>query len=615
MTSVNDSDPSATSFAQITRRVAALRKEIKSRGLDGFIVPRADEHQGEYVPPSADRLSWLTGFTGSAGLAVVLVDQAAIFIDGRYTLQVRDEVPENLFVYRHLITEPATDWIRDELGNGKTIGFDPWLTTPNQVRRYRLAAEQAGGTLVAVSANPVDTVWVDRPSPPQGRIVAHDLEYAGKSSLDKRHDIASALTLAGQDAVVLSAPESIAWLLNVRGNDLPYAPQPLSFAIVHADGCVDWFVDPEKPADELAQHLGPDVSRHGPEDLGDILDALGKHKARIRLSDDADPEWIAERLRAAGASIIPGQDPCLLPKAIKNDTELNGMRNAHKRDGEALVKFLAWLDQADKGGNLTEMEAADYLEFCRRQNPQLKGLSFPTIAGAGPDGAIVHYRVTSESNRVLEPGSLFLVDSGGQYPDGTTDVTRTIAIGNPSDEMCENFTRVLRGHIAIATARFPVGTTGSQLDPFARRPLWDAGLDYDHGTGHGVGSYLNVHEGPHRISKAPNSVALAPGMIVSNEPGYYKTGAYGIRIENLVAVVEAETQGAGDKSTSRPTLGFETLTQAPIDRRLVVTELMESQEVAWLNGYHAWVRANLLPGMDSETATWLKAATRPIAFK
>ncbi len=611
MSSTENSEPDAPSFSQIAHRLKALRKELKSRGLDGFIVPRADEHQGEYVPPSADRLSWLTGFTGSAGLAVILADQAAIFIDGRYTLQVRDEVPENLFAYRHLISEPATDWIRDNLGEGKIIGFDPWLTTPNQVRRYQLAAEQAGGSLAATTSNPVDAVWADRPGPPQGRIVPHDLEYAGKSSLDKRHDIATILTDAGQDAVVLSAPDSIAWLLNVRGEDLPYAPQPLSFAVLHSDGSVDWFVDPEKPTAELAQHLGPDVSRHDPEDLGDILDALGRHKALVRLSGDADPEWVAERLRTAGASIATGQDPCLLPKAIKNDTELDGMRNAHKRDGNALVKFLAWLDQAAEGGNLTEMEAADYLESCRRQSPKLKGLSFTTIAGAGPNGAIVHYRVTPESNRPLEPGSLFLLDSGGQYPDGTTDVTRTIAIGTPSDEMRENFTRVLRGHIAIATARFPVGTTGSQLDPFARRPLWDAGLDYDHGTGHGVGSYLNVHEGPHRISKTANSIPLAPGMIISNEPGYYKTGAYGIRIENLVAVVVADTQGAGDN----PTLGFETLTQAPIDRRLVVTELMESQEVAWLNGYHAWVRANLLPGMNSETAAWLKAATSPISFK
>ncbi len=610
MISPDNDEPGATSFAEIARRLKALRKEIKSRGLDGFIVPRADEHQGEYVPPSADRLSWLTGFTGSAGLAVVLADRAAVFIDGRYTLQVRDEVPENLFSYRHLISEPATDWIRGHLGKGKTIGYDPWLTTPNQVRRYRAAAEQAGGSLASVPSNPVDAIWSDRPDPPQGRIVAHDQQYAGKSSLDKRRDIAKILKDAAQDAVVLSAPESIAWLLNIRGDDLPYAPQPLSFAVLHDNSCVDWFVDPEKPVTELAQHLGPDVSRHDPDTLGDILDALGKHKATVRISGDTDPEWIAERLRSAGASIATGQDPCLLPKAIKNDTELKGMRAAHQRDGEALIRFLAWLDQAAVGGNLTEMEAADHLESCRRQSPKLKGLSFTTIAGAGPNGAIVHYRVTPESNRLLEPGSLFLLDSGGQYLDGTTDVTRTIAIGEPSDEMCENFTRVLRGHIALATARFPVGTTGSQLDPFARRPLWDAGLDYDHGTGHGVGSYLNVHEGPHRISKVANSVALVPGMIVSNEPGYYKAGAYGIRIENLIAVVEAETQGA----SSNPTLGFETLTQAPIDRRLVVPELMERQEVTWLNGYHAWVRAHHLPGLDSETAAWLKAATSPLPF-
>ncbi len=592
------------SFAETARRTEALRREIKSRGLDGFIIPRADEHQGEYVPPSAERLTWLTGFTGSAGLAVVLADRAAIFIDGRYTLQVRDEVPENLFTFRHLGSEPATDWIKDELGTGQTIGFDPWLTTPNQVNRYRKAAEQAGGSLIPVDTNPIDAIWDDQPEPPQGEIVAHGLEFAGKSSHDKRNDIAGVLKNQNQDAVLLSAPDSIAWLLNIRGSDLPYAPQPLSFAILHNDGRVDWFVDPKKPVSGLEQHLGPDVSRRDPEQLRGILDALGENKARVRLSGDADPEWIAERLRQAGAKIAVGQDPCLLPKAIKNETELEGMRTAHHRDGKALISFLAWLDHAAEGGNLTEIEASDYLETCRGKSPELRGLSFTTIAGAGPNGAIVHYRVTPESNRVLEPESLFLLDSGGQYPDGTTDVTRTIAIGKPSDEMCENFTRVLRGHIAIATARFPIGTTGSQLDPFARRPLWDAGLDYDHGTGHGVGSYLNVHEGPHRISKTASTVALVPGMIVSNEPGYYKTGAYGIRIENLVAVIETDQQG--------PSLGFETLTQAPIDRRLIVTDLMERKEVDWLNDYHSWVRNNQLSGLDSETAQWLQDATAPI---
>lgn len=608
MTLPEEQAVTAPSAEEIEQRITALRQELKNRNLDGFIIPRADEHQGEYVPPSAERLSWLTGFTGSAGLAIVLVDRAAIFIDGRYTLQVKDEVPENLFTYRHLIQEPATDWIKQELGKDQILGFDPWLTTPNQLHRYRTAAEQAGGSLVPVETNPVDAIWTNRPCPPKGSIIAHGVKYTGKQSNEKRREIADTLKQLDQNAVILSAPDSIAWLLNIRGHDLPYAPQPLSFAILHDDGKVDWFVDPDKPAVGLAQHLGEGVKRFDPEELGDILDNLGKHKARVRLSGDSDPEWIAERLRTAGASIATGQDPCQLPKAIKNETELEGMRNAHQRDGEALIRFLAWLDQAASDGTLTELDAAKKLESCRRENPSLKGLSFATIAGAGPNGAIVHYRVTPATNRALESGSLFLLDSGGQYPDGTTDVTRTIAIGEPTDEMRENFTRVLRGHIAIATARFPVGTTGSQLDPFARRPLWEAGLDYDHGTGHGVGSYLNVHEGPQRISKAANSVALAPGMIISNEPGYYKTGEYGIRIENLVAVIEADTQGAGDS----PILGFETLTQAPIDRRLVVPELMETQEVAWLNGYHAWVRANQLPALDSETAVWLKTATTPV---
>lgn len=609
MTSPEDHATETPSFAEIGVRLNALRAELKRRNLNGFIVPRGDEHQGEYVPPSAERLAWLTGFSGSAGLAVVMADRAAIFVDGRYTIQVRDEVPEDCFTIRHLIKEPATDWICENLRDGQTVAFDPWLMSPNQVRRYRAAAEKAGGKLVSVDSNPLDAVWTDQPKPPKGCTVPHHLEFAGVSSENKRRGVAEQLKASEHDAVLLSAPDSIAWLLNVRGNDLPYAPQPLSFAVLYNNAKVDWFVDPDKPAEELAQHLGPDVARYDPEKLGEVLDAMGKKKATVRLSGDTDPEWAADRLRSSGATVAMGQDPCLLPKAIKNDAELDGMRNAHQRDGSALIEFLAWLDIAAADGNLTEIDAADYLEACRRKGGKLKGLSFPTIAGAGPNGAICHYRVTPQSNRPLEPGSLFLVDSGGQYLDGTTDVTRTVPIGEPTEEMCENFTRVLRGHIAIATARFPVGTTGSQLDPFARRPLWDAGLDYDHGTGHGVGSYLNVHEGPHRISKVANSIALRPGMIISNEPGYYKAGEYGIRIENLVAVREADTQGTGDC----PTLGFETLTMAPIDRRLVVPELMESQEVAWLNGYHAWVRAHLLPDLGSNTAAWLKAATTPIS--
>lgn len=602
MTPPDDHGAEAPSFAEIAQRLAALREELRTRGLDGFIIPRGDEHQGEYVPPSAERLAWLTGFTGSAGLAIVLADKAAIFIDGRYTIQVRDEVPEDSFTIRHLINEPATDWIQENLDEGKSLAFDPWLLTPNQVRRYRSAAEKSGGELVPVETNPLDTVWRDQPEPPKGQVAIHDIAYAGVTSEDKRHTVAGELKSAGQDAALLSAPDSIAWLLNVRGSDLTYVPQPLSFALLHNDARVDWFVDPDKPSDDLAQHLGPDVSRHEPEKLGVVLDSLGQKKASVRLGGDTDPEWAADRLRTSGATVVAGQDPCLLPKAIKNDTELEGMRRAHQRDGVAVSRFLAWLEKAAVDGNLTEIDAANYLENCRRESGDLKGLSFPTIAGAGPNGAICHYRVTEQSNRQLEPNSLFLVDSGGQYLDGTTDITRTVPVGEPTQEMCENFTRVLRGHIAIATARFPLGTTGSQLDPFARRPLWDAGLDYDHGTGHGVGSYLNVHEGPHRISKVANSVALVPGMVVSNEPGYYKAGEYGIRIENLVAVC----------TTGGPSLGFETLTIAPIDRRLVVPALMEAHEIAWLNDYHAWVREQLLSDMDTETATWLKVATETI---
>jgi Xaa-Pro aminopeptidase len=590
------------------QRLKQLRAELKNRKLDGFIIPRSDEHQGEDVPACSERLFWLTGFTGSAGQAVVTNDRAAIFIDGRYTLQVQGEVPADLYEYRHLITEPATTWIEDVMSTGQRIGYDPWLMTRNQVVRFRNAAQAAGAELVAEDTNPIDAVWADRPLPPKAAIAPHDIRYTGKESSEKRAEIAEALSNAGQDAAVLAAPDSIAWLLNVRGGDLPNSPQPLSFAIVHNDARVDWFVDPDKPAEGLGQFLGTDVQRADPDQFGSALDQLGKTGATVRVNGDSEPHWVGERLRGAGATIEFGADPCALPKAIKTHAELDGTRQAHHRDGVTMVRFLHWLDGVLAERSITEIEASDKLEEIRKAGENFRGLSFPTISGFGANGASPHYRASEQSAATLVPGSLYLVDSGGQYLDGTTDVTRTVPVGEPTSEMCENFTRVLKGHIAVATAKFPTGTTGSQIDPFARKALWDAGLDYDHGTGHGVGSYLNVHEGPHRISKAPNTVALVPGMIVSNEPGYYKAGAYGIRIENLVAV----TTVAALDGAERDMLGFETLTMAPIDLRLVVPGLLDATEIAWLNSYHVWVSAEIMPHVDEEQGRWLQQATRPI---
>ncbi len=588
-------------------RLTALRSELAERDLDGFIVPHADEHQNEYLAPSSERLAWISGFTGSAGTAVVLADRAAFFTDGRYTLQAEAEVDGALFERRHATDQPATDWIADNLGGGR-LGYDPWLHTPNQLAAIEKACRKAGGGLVATEGNPVDSVWRERPPPPAAPIVAHDEAFAGESSADKRRRVAAELTADGVDAVVLSAPDSIAWLLNVRGADVPYSPLPLSFAILYGDGGVDWLVDPAKPAAALDEHLGPQIRSHPPERLGVLLDRLGNEAKTVRLDPATSPAWLFERLAAAGAAVDRGDDPCQLPKARKSAAELDGCRAAHRRDGAALVGFLAWLAETAPNGGVTEMSAADELESRRRGDNRFMGSSFTTISGFGPNGAIVHYRVSPETDRELEPGSLYLVDSGAQYLDGTTDVTRTVAIGRPSDEMRRNFTLVLKGHIALATARFPAGTTGSQLDLLGRRALWDQGLDYDHGTGHGVGSYLGVHEGPHRISKTPSRVALEPGMVVSNEPGYYKSGEYGIRIENLITVVELEPERDGAKAQ----LGFETLTLAPIDRNLIETVLLSDKELAWVDAYHRRVRDVLTPDLEADTSAWLAAATAPL---
>ena len=601
-------EPDGDGGMDTTARLVAFRRHLKQRRLDGFIVGRGDEHQGEFVAGRSERLAWLTGFTGTAGLSVVLADRAAVFVDGRYTIQAANQVDEEAFECHHLTERPPHAWIAENLGPDQRLGYDPWLHSPMQVARFVAAARKCGAILVAEAENPVDAVWPDQPPPPIAPVVAHPLSFAGQTAADKRRDMAKVLAEENVDAVVLTTPDSIAWLLNLRGGDVAYAPFVLSFAILEADASVSLFMDPRKLAPGLDGILGPGVQVEEPDALGPALDRLGESRKTVRLDFYMAPEWIHDRLKSAAAVISPGPDPCQLPKARKNAIELDGMRAAHKRDGLALTRFLAWLDREAPSGEVTEMSASACLESFRREGENFRGLSCYTISGAAGNGAIVHYHVTEQSNRALEPDSLYLVDSGAQYLDGTTDVTRTVAIGEPSEEMAECFTRVLKGHIALATALYPEGTTGSQLDALARRPLWDAGLDYDHGTGHGVGSYLGIHEGPQRISKIANRVPLESGMVLSNEPGYYKTGAYGIRIENLVAVTPVRARAEG----GRDLLGFETLTLAPIDLRLVRTSLLEAAETAWLDSYHARVRDEFTSMVDRPTADWLAAATRPI---
>ena len=591
--------------ALVAERAKRLRDELKRRGLDGFLIPRADEHQGEYVPPHAERLRWLTGFSGSAGLAIVLTDKAAIFIDGRYTLQVRSQTDVNIFEPQHLIEQPPVRWIEEHLPKGAKLAYDPWLHTIDAVARYKAAAEKAGGTLVPVDTNPLDAVWTDQPPPPAAPVQPHELKYAGEPASEKLKRVSASLD--GADAAMLTMPDSIAWAFNIRGGDVGHTPLPLSFALIHADGHAELFIDERKVGPEARAHLGNVVSLRPKDDLAKALDDLGADKKTVLVDPATCASWINDRLQTAGAKIKRGTDPCELPKACKNAAEIDGTRAAHLRDGRALTRFLAWLGLTAPRGGIDEITASKKLEAFRADTGALKDLSFDTISGAGPNGAIVHYRVTQGTNQPLQPGELFLVDSGAQYLDGTTDVTRTVAIGRASAEQRDRFTRVLKGHIGIATARFPEGTSGSQLDALARMSLWKAGLDYDHGTGHGVGSYLSVHEGPQRISKL-GSVPLRPGMIISNEPGYYKTGAYGIRIENLLVVTPATMIEGGE----RPMLGFETLTLAPIDLNCVEASLLTAEEIEWLNAYHARVREALTPGLDAETLAWLKDATRTI---
>jgi Xaa-Pro aminopeptidase len=585
-------------------RLSALREQLKADRLDGFVVPLTDEHMSEYVGSYAQRLAWLTGFQGSAGSAVVLPQEAAIFTDGRYTLQVRDQVDGKFWSYQSVPQTSIADWLKIHAPDGGRIGYDPWLHTKDWVKKAKDALADKGAELVAVRKNPIDAVWNDRPEPSRARLIVHPEEYAGQNSAAKRQAMADWLKEQKADVAVLAALDSIAWTFNVRGKDVERTPVALSFALVNDNGTADLFVAGEKIGDDVRQHLGNGVRIHERNAFEPALVALaGK---TVAVDPERSVAAIFEALDRAGAHIVARRDPSILPKAIKNRVEIGGHRAAQARDGAALSRFLHWLSvEAPKGG-VDEMSAAAKLQSFRQESGDLRDLSFDTISGAGPNGAIVHYRVSPETNRPLEMDQIYLVDSGGQYPDGTTDVTRTIIVGTPTAEMKDRFTRVLQGHIALATQRFPAGTRGGPLDALARQFLWQVGLDYAHGTGHGVGSYLSVHEGPQRIGTSAGGQAgtdeiLRAGMFLSNEPGYYKTGEYGIRVENLVLVTEFDVPGA-----EKPVLGFETLTFAPIDRKLIEVAMLSPAQRAWVDDYHAQVLAIVGPQLEGEAKAWLE---------
>ncbi|WP_340109499.1 aminopeptidase P family protein [Pikeienuella sp. HZG-20] len=583
-----------------------LRAEMNARGLDGFIIPRADAHQGEYVPPADARLAFMTGFTGSAGVAVALAEDAAIFVDGRYTLQAEAQVDGTAWRRLSLHEVPVGKWIAETAPNGARIGFDPWLHGKTEIDAIETALSAIDAVAVPVETNPVDAIWRHQPAPPAAPIRPHAAALAGEESTSKRARIGAAVREAGADAAVLTLPDSIAWLLNIRGGDIPRNPVPLVFAILRASGETTLFIRAGQDADPaLAAHLGPDVRIAARADFPAALQGLGGEN--VLLDRRSSPLAVAHALTAAGAAIVWGDDPCVLPKAIKTSAEIDGARAAHLRDAAAVARFLAWLDREAPSGRLTEIAIAKRLEAERRATNALMDISFDTIAGAGPHGAIVHYRVTEASDRTLSPGELMLVDSGGQYIDGTTDITRTIAVGTPPEGAIRANTLVLKGMIAVSTARFPPGVNGRDIDTMARAALWRAGFDYDHGTGHGIGAYLCVHEGPQSLSRR-GAVPLRPGMMVSNEPGYYRTGAFGIRIENLLLVEAPSIPAGGDRAM----MGFETLTLAPIDRRLIDPALLSAEERAWLDAYHARVRSTLKPLLDERDGAWLEAATAPL---
>jgi Xaa-Pro aminopeptidase len=586
-------------------RVAALRAELKARGLEGLVVPRADRQQNEYLPASEERLAWLTGFTGSAGAAVVLTDRAAVFVDGRYTVQAQTQVDPAIFTIAHLVETPPSEWLKQNLKGGERIGYDPWLHTAEGAERLGKACAEAGAELIAVDGNPIDALWSDRPAPPKGAVVLHDIKFAGESASDKLSRIRAEIEKARADMLIVSDAQNVAWAFNIRGSDIAHTPLALAFALIPREGTPRLYIDPGKLSDAVRAPLAQTVEIRAEDDLERDLSRLSNQTVRLDKATAANA--LTALVESHGGKPTRGADPITLMKAMKNATEIDGARAAHLRDGAAVVRFLAWLDREAPNGKVTEIDAVGALETFRRETGVLKDVSFPTIAGSGPNGAIVHYRVTRESNRTLGRNEPFLIDSGAQYEDGTTDITRTVAVGTPSDEMRDRFTRVLKGHIAIATAVFPENTSGAQLDSFARLPLWQAGLDFDHGTGHGVGSYLSVHEGPARISKLGN-IALRWGMILSNEPGYYKAAAYGIRTENLVLVIAAPEPVGAEK----PLNTFETLTLAPIDRRLIESSVLSEKERQWLDSYHLRVRETLSPLVDAETRGWLTDATAAI---
>jgi Xaa-Pro aminopeptidase len=589
----------ATSPDQGPPRLAALRAEMRAEGLDAFIVPRADAHQGEYVALCDERLAWLTGFTGSAGFAVVTADEAGVFIDGRYRLQVRGQVAKVFTPVDWPATKPGP-WLADKLNDGAKVGFDPWLHTAEEIER--LKSDLGETRLLVPSPNLIDRIWKDRPSPPEALAFAHPIEFAGESSREKCQRLADILKAQGQKAAVLTLPDSICWLLNIRGNDVARNPVVQAFAILHDDAKVSLFGEPRK-----FDVLGPDPAIAIAPGKA-FADALSILAGPIRVDKATAPLAVPDILRAAGIEVVWGEDPCILPKARKNASELKGMRDAHLRDAAAMVRFLAWLDREAPKGGVSEIDAVKALEGYRRATNSLREISFETISGSGPNGAIVHYRVTENTNRALRPGELYLVDSGGQYPDGTTDITRTVIIGAPNADQRDCFTRVLQGMIAISTARFPRGLAGRDLDALARAPLWRSGYDYDHGTGHGVGAYLSVHEGPQRISRA-SDVPLEEGMILSNEPGYYREGAFGIRIENLIVVSPAPKIGDG-----RDQLCFETLTYVPIDRRLIDAAALAPWERAWIDVYHREVLEKVGRQVEGTDQDWLVSATEPLPY-
>ncbi|QHQ34065.1 aminopeptidase P family protein [Algicella marina] len=591
----------STSASDSAPRLADLRKKLAKSGVSGFIVPRSDAHCGENVAPRDERLAWLTGFTGSAGQCIVLADQAAIFIDGRYTLQVRSQTDGALFSYHQIPQATPAKWLTEALPEGGRIGFDPWLHGQREIEALEKALTPKGITLEPLPENPVDSIWPDQPAPPLGKVAVFPDVIAGKTHASKRQEIAGILKAEGVVATVLTLPDSIAWLLNIRGSDIARTPVALGFAILHADATVLLFMTGAKLDEDVRAHLGPDVTIAEPEAFPAALAAL---TGRVALDPGTAPLAVKAAL---SAEIHWMRDPCILPKACKTQAELASTREAHLIDAVAMARFLAWLDEAAPSGGLTEIDAVRELESLRRAGNTLQDISFETISGAGPNGAIVHYRVTEDSNRPITPGDLLLIDSGGQYLEGTTDITRTVATGPVQPEARRAFTLVLKGMIAMSQARWPEGLAGRDLDALARIALWQAGMDYDHGTGHGVGVYLSVHEGPQSLSRR-GTEALKPGMILSNEPGYYREGAFGIRIENLLVVEPPETPSGGDRAM----LGFETITFAPIDRRLIDPDLLSTAERDWLNAYHARTAAIVSPRVDDATAVWLTKACAPL---